>query len=305
MRVTDSSMKYGSLQGIESANSRLQSLNLQMSTGNQITKPSDDPSNTVRALQLRGDVKRNSQFAANANDAIGYMSTADSAYQQMISIAQKAQTLVVQGLNTGTADATSNTALADQVHSIREEMLSLSNTEYNGRPVFGGNTTSDVAYKEDATTGNVYFVGDQTTVNRQVGETTVVQINQTATDAFGAPSTSGSTPGSDIFSVLQNIESALRNSPSTLSASDLSAIGASVTTMSAAQAKEGAAYNRVTVTQAAATTTNLALTTELSNIQDIDLAAQAVAVSTASVTYQSALQTTANIRQMSLLNFLQ
>ena len=45
--------------------------------------------------------------------------------------------------------------------------------------------------------------------------------------------------------------------------------------------------------------------TSLSSIQDIELADMAVQASTANVTYQAALQTTASVRQLSLLNFLQ
>lgn len=303
-RVTDGSTLAGTLYGIQTANSRLQKVNVQMSTGNQITRPSDDPSNTVRALQLRGDLKRNAQFASNANDAIGWMSAADSAYSQIVNVAQKARTLVVQGLNDGVNTSNSNTAIADQIDSLRDTVLALSNSTYNGRPVFGGNTTSSAAYVKDPSTGVVVFTGDTTIVNRQVGETTIVPINQSGPAVFGAPSTSPSTPGSDIFVTLDNISKALRNNPSTLSSTDLNAIDAAVKGISAAQAAEGAAYNRVTATQTAASKNTLALTSQLSGIQDIDLAAQAVAVSTAQVTYQAALQTTAAIRQTSLLDFL-
>jgi flagellar hook-associated protein 3 FlgL len=308
IRVTDGATKYGSLYGMQSANSRLQSLTEQMSTGRQITKPSDDPSNTVRALQLRGDVKRNTQYTNNSQDAIGWMSTSDSAYTQIVSMAQKARTLVVQGLNSGSSTGTSNTAIADEIHSIRESILQMSNTTYNGRPVFGGNTTNSVAYQEDPTTGNIYFVGDNTDVNRQVGDNTVVTINQQAQTVFGPQSTTPSAPGNDIFSLLTGLEDALRGTGTRvglpLTGNDLNSIDAAVKQISSQQAVEGATYNRVTATQAAQSTTNLALTSELSDIQDVDLAAQAVAVSTANVTYQAALQTTASIRQMSLLDFL-
>jgi flagellar hook-associated protein 3 FlgL len=308
MRVTDGSTKYGSLYGIESANSRLQKLTEQMSTGNQITKPSDDPSNTVRALQLRGDIKRKTQYSNSAQDAIGWMSASDSAYTQIVSMAQKARTLVVQGLNTGVNSTTSNQAIADQIDSLRQAIFQVANTQYNGRPIFGGNTTSTVAYAQDPVTKNIYFVGDETDVNRQVGDNTTVTINQHASTVFGAVSTNpaaAATSSTDIFGVLANISANLRATPtSTLSATDLTNIDAAVKQLSSAQGTEGATYNRVTATQNVQNGVKLALTSELSDIQDIDLAAQSVAVSTASVTYQAALQTTANVRQVSLLDFL-
>ncbi len=210
-RVTDGGILAGTLYGIQSANSRLQDVNVQMSTGNQITKPSDDPSNTVRALQLRGDVKRNDQYAKNANDAIGWMSASDSAYSQIVNVAQKARTLVVQGLNAGVSSTDSNNAIADQIDALRDSVFALSNTTYNGRPVFGGNTTSPAAYVKDPS-GTIVFAGDTTIVNRQVGDTTTVPINQDGPSVFGPPSTT-STTGSDIFVTLDNISKALRQQP--------------------------------------------------------------------------------------------
>jgi flagellar hook-associated protein 3 FlgL len=124
-----------------------------------------------------------------------------------------------------------------------------------------------------------------------------VQINQLGPDVYGPA-------GADLFVTLSDISTKLRTVPSTLTGTDLTTIDTAVKRLSAAQAAEGASYNRVQAAQAAQTPITLALTSELSDIQDIDLAAQAVAVSTANVTYQAALQTTANIRQTSLLDFL-
>lgn len=300
IRVTDGAIKYSTLRGLEASSSKLQALDEQMSTGRQITKPSDDPSGTVRALQLRGSLKRNTQYAASADDALGWMSTADSTYTQLNAIATKARTLTVQALNQGASTGDSNAAIGEEVDAIRSQMISLANTTYTGRPVFGGTTPSTTAYTDNGD-GTVSYNGDAGAVLRQVGDTTTVQINQNGPDVFGDP-----TSGSSIFDVLQKISNKLQD-PTTygqISGTDLDAIDAATRMISAAQAKEGATYNRVTAAQGAQTTTTLALTSELSDIQDVDIARQAVLVSTANVNYQAALQTTANIRQVSLLDFL-
>jgi flagellin-like hook-associated protein FlgL len=48
----------------------------------------------------------------------------------------------------------------------------------------------------------------------------------------------------------------------------------------------------------------LNLTTSLSGIQDADVANLAIQISSTNMAYQAALQTTASIRQTSLLNYL-
>jgi len=291
MRVTDASSSYGSLAGLQSAASRLASLQAQLSSGRQITTPSDDPSGTARALQLRADVKRNNQYVSNARDAVGWMSTADSAYLQASTLTQNARSLVVQALNTGAGSSTSASAIADQLDAIRTSLIQVANTTYDGRPVFGGTTSGAVAY--DAA-GN--YVGDAGTVSRTIGAQATVQINQTGPQAFGAP-------GADLFTLLSNIATTLRTNPSAATP-QLAQLDTAMSKMTSAQAAEGATYQQVQNTQAVQSATGTSLATQLSDLQDIDLADMAVRVSTANVTYQAALQTTANVRQISLLNFL-
>jgi flagellar hook-associated protein 3 FlgL len=291
MRVTDASSSFGSLAGLQSAASRLASLQAQLSSGRQITTPSDDPSGTARALQLRADVKRNNQYVSNARDAIGWMSTADSAYTQAVTLTQNARTLLVQALNTGTTSTASSAAIADQLDAIRTSLIQVANTTYNGRPVFGGTTAGTAAYDP---AGN--YIGDAGTVSRTIGAQATVQINQTGPQAFGAP-------GSDLFTLLANISTTLRTNPSAATP-QLAQLDTALSHMTSAQAAEGAAYQQVQNTQAVQSATGTALATQLSDIQDIDLADMAVRVSTANVTYQAALQTTASVRQLSLLNFL-
>jgi flagellar hook-associated protein 3 FlgL len=291
MRVTEASATYGSLAGVESAAARLAALQAKMSSGQQITTPSDDPSGTVRALQLRADLKRNSAYASSATDALGWMSASDSAYSQIVTLTQNARTLVVQGSNTGASSNSSANAIADQIDGIRASLITLANTTYNGRPVFGGTTSGATAYDAN---GN--YVGDSGAVMRAVGPQVTVQVNQDGSQVFGAP-------GSDLFTLLGNISTTLRTNPSALG-TDLSSLDSALSQISSAQATEGAAYQRVQVAQAAETSSTLSTQSQLSDVQDIDIAQMAVQVTTANTNYQAALQTMASISQTSLLDFL-
>ena len=292
LRVTEGSASFGSLMGLQSASSRLAALQAKMSSGKQITAPSDNPAGTVRALQLRAALRRSDQYATNASDGLGFLSTADAAYTGMVNLLQKARTIMVQGLNGGSLSSSSQNALADQVDAIRSTLVSMANTTYNNRPIFGGTTAGAVAYDS---AGN--YVGDNGTVSRTVGDGATVQINQTGTQVFGAP-------GSDVFTLLSNISTSLRTNNGAALSGQLSSMDSSISGVNAAQAVQGAAYNRIQSTQAAQTLAATGLKTQLSDIQDIDIASMAVQVTTANTTYQAALQTTAAIRQLSLLDFL-
>jgi flagellar hook-associated protein 3 FlgL len=291
LRVTEGSTSRGALVGLQTSAGRLSELQQQLSSGRQITKPSDNPTGTVSALQLRSQLKQLTQYQASGTDALGWLTTVDSAYASITSQLQQVRTLVLQGMNTGTGSASSNEAIAQQVDQARASLLSLANASYLGRPVFGGTTASAVAF--DSTGA---YVGDTGTVSRTVGPNTTVDLNTPGTTGFGPN-------GSNLFDLLSSISNDLRTNPSGLGA-DLTALDARQVAITGDQALAGAKYQRIQGVQMTSSTNTTQLKSQLSDLQDIDLADMAVQVSSANAAYQAALATTAKISQISLLDFL-
>lgn len=291
MRVTDGSARLTLLTGLDNAGSRPAELQTQLSSGRLITRPSDDPAGTGRAMALRAELKRVNQYSANATDALGWLSTADTSYSRIVSLIQKVRTLVVQALTTGAAQPGSADAVADRVDSLRGSIISLANARYNGRPVFGGTTAGGQAYDSS---GN--YVGDDGVVSRTVATGSTVQINQTGPQAFGPP-------GHDLFGRLSSISSTMRREPGSLG-SALDDLTTAIRVISGAQALAGAVYQRVQAARTAQSSRRTTIQSQLSDLLDVDVADMAVQASTANATYQAALRTTASVRQTSLLDFL-
>lgn len=291
IRVTAGSASRNALAGLQADSSRLASLQQQITSGRQITKPSDNPTGTVTALQLRSQLKQVNQYQANASDALGWLTTVDSSLHSITNQLQQVRSLVLQGMNTGTGNATSNEALAQQVDQAKASLLSLSNSSYLGRPVFGGTTAGGVAF--DATGS---YVGDTGTVSRTVGPNNAIDLNTPGTAAFGPN-------GSNLFDLLTDISAKLRTNPSGLSA-DLAQLDARQVSITNEQSLAGAKYQRIQSVQNTANTNLVQLKSQLSDLQEIDLADMAIQVTSANAAYQAALATTAKISQISLLDFL-
>lgn len=291
LRVTVGSASQGALAGLQAGASRLASLQEQLSSGRQITKPSDSPTGTVTALQLRSQLKQLNQHQANATDALGWLTTVDSTLHSVTKQLQQVRSLVLQGMNTGTGNATSNEALAQQVDQARASLLSLANSSYLGRPVFGGTTAGGVAFDASGS-----YVGDTGTVTRTVGANNAIDLNTPGTAAFGAN-------GSNLFDLLTDISANLRTNPSALGA-NLQQLDAQQVTITNEQSLAGAKYQRIQSVQNTANTNRIQLKTQLSELQEIDLADMAIQVTSANAAYQAALATTAKVSQISLLDFL-
>lgn len=290
-RITVLNSSTGSIASLEASSSRLTALQSQLSSGRQITKPSDDPAGTAQALALRGQLKRENQYQANAASGIGWLTSVDDTLTSVMNQAQSARTLVVKGLNSGTNDSSAMTAIANQLDQLRQGMISTANTTYEGRPIFGGTTAGTTAF--DSTGA---YVGDDGSITRTVADNDSVQVNQTGPTVFGSGS-------SGLFDVMSQISTDMRTNPSALSG-DLSNLDAAMNTVSTQQAQAGATYQRIQTMQTNASNASLQTTTQLSSIQDVDVANMAIQISSANMTYQAALQTTASIKQTSLLDYL-
>ncbi|SOD71352.1 flagellar hook-associated protein 3 FlgL [Jatrophihabitans sp. GAS493] len=292
LRITAGSTQYASIQRVQAAAQRLAEQQAKLSSGQQITKPSDNPGGAISALSLQGQISRNTQYTANANDAIGFLTTADSAYSSIVTQVQKAHDLVLQGMSTGGSTPASAGAIAQQIDSLRSGLLAVANTTYNGALVFGGTSSGTVAYDSSGT-----YQGDNGAVTRTIGPGNTVTINQTGTSVFGAN-------GSNIFDTLTAISTALTTNPSSLG-TQLTALTNQLNSLSASQASEGATYNQVQTALTVADTAATQLKVNLADVSEIDFPQTVIDVTSANTAYQAALQTTATISQRSLLDFIQ
>ncbi|HEX7106498.1 MAG TPA: flagellar hook-associated protein FlgL [Acidothermaceae bacterium] len=296
MRVTQNAVTTAMLAGLQANKAELSRLQLQLSSGRQVTKPSDDPVGTDQAMQYRTEIARANQYQRNGNDGLAWLGTADGALQSGVAILNRLRVLTTQAANTGASDANARTAIAAEVDSLKSDMLGLANTTYLGRPIFGGATSLNAAYVKDPATGLVSYQGDTGKVTRTVGSNAVVQVNINAADAFGSP-------GNDIFTTFDQILNDLKTNPTNLT-NDLVGIQASLDRMTNAQSIEGAAYNRINNMINLAGAHADTLTGNLSDVENVDTAKAATELTMQQVSYQASLAAMSKVLQLSLTDFL-
>lgn len=293
------------LQGNLTAMSRLQE---QLSTGKKINRPSDDPTATVSALQLRQELRANEQHTRNADDGLGWLNAQDTALQTTSSQLRVARTLVVKALNTGASSPESQAAIAVEVDGIRTTVQSLANTRYLGRNVFAGTSGAVDAVAPDPLGGSSYtFAPTGGTVQRTVGANVTVRVDSDGSALFGSDATVHSDPADgSVFALLDQISTEIKSPGTTgtplsglLTALD-TRIGAVLTGL----ADVGARTVRLQNAQDAAADARLSLTSSLSETEDVDLPSTIVNLQMQQAAYQAALGATAKVLQPSLMDFL-
>lgn len=290
-RVTQNLMTQHSLTGLQTGLSRLAQIQEQLSTGRILNRPSDSPSDTTSAMRVRSALGQQEQFARNGADALGWLNQLDNTLGTVSDRLRRVRDLALQGRNAGTSQ-TARDALASEVDQIREGLIGTANTQYLGRPIFGGITSGPAAY--DSTGA---YVGTPGAVNRVIGDGVVVDVQLAGPAVFGPD-------GASVFDELTALAAGLRAG----SGADMdTAIGAMTTALArvTTQLTEvGTRTNRVEAAMQAATDTGLTLTNRLSEIENTDLPKAMVELQMQEVAYQAALASTARVLQPSLVDFL-
>jgi flagellar hook-associated protein 3 FlgL len=173
--------------------------------------------------------------------------------------------------------------------------VSVANTRFDGRAVFGGFAANAV----DATGGSVTLAGDAGEVKRRISDTAVVTVNASAADTFGFSA------GDDVFAVLDDLAAATRaGDTATIGGSGLQRLLDRQQDIAQTLGGLGARANNIEQTQNLGTARRDEISAYRSSIVDVDFAEAALELTAAQTAYESVLAATARMQQTSLLDYL-
>jgi flagellar hook-associated protein 3 FlgL len=302
VRITQRAITLSSLQGLNTNLAALQKLQQQLSSGKTISQPSDDPTGTNTSLVTRQDIAGNAQYARNISDGQTFLDATDSALQNILNQLQRVRDLTVQALNNGANDNASESDIATEVSGIRESLLGQTNQVVQGRPIFGGVTSGSQAYQKDTTTGVINYVGVGGTtavppqaLTRRVSDVETIRVDITGPEAFGQPP-------KDMFAVVGNVANDVSD-PSALT-QDLTDLDTVIQGVTTALADVGTREARMQTAASLNSSQALTLQAKLSDTENIDMPKTIMNLQMQQVSYQAALQVTAQALQPTLLDFL-
>jgi flagellar hook-associated protein 3 FlgL len=301
MRITQRAITQNSLLGLNSNLAELNKYQQQLTSGKTISRPSDSPTGTNTSMLTRRSIADNDQQARNITDGTAVLGATDAALQDMLIQTQKVRDLTVQALNSGAGNPDTRQAIASQVTGLRESMLSQANQVVAGRPLFGGVTSGTRAYDDD---GVYVGVGGTAAmpavpVGRRVSSTETIRADITGGEAFGDPA-----QGDDLFAVVRNIASHTLSDDQSSLAGDLAALDEAISRMTTAIADVGTRAQRMDEAASLNSARSLTLTAQLGATENVDLPKTIMNMQAQQVSYQAALQVTAQVLQPTLLDFL-
>lgn len=293
MRITSEVMVARSLDRLQTRLSRYERAQSELATGKKILAPSDDPSGARRASSLTSAMRAREQELRNAADATGWIDTADSQLQMVLDRLSRARELATRAASP-TSDG-ERTALAAEIRAITEEIAGIANASHVDRPLFGG-FSGGPAVARDAG-GNWVTQGDGDQVTRRLSDSELVRVNVTASEFLGFGS-----PQGDVLTQLDALATDIEAGVAVGGRLDDLRRGSE--SVADSLAILGAASNRVQSAEARAQDLLLTLRTELSRVQDVDVAEGMMDLQIQQVAYEATLSALSKALPPSLVSFL-
>jgi flagellar hook-associated protein 3 FlgL len=282
------------LTDLQSTYQSLSTSEQELSSGEMIQEPSDNPFGASQVLALKANLAANTQYQTNVNDASSWQSVTDTALSDIGDAIQRARDLVLQGA-TSTTDASGRAAIATEITQLIDSIKTDANTRDGNVFVFSGTATTTQPYQMGA---NDAYAGNTSAINREIGPGVQVPVNQVGQTVIGDDTTG-------LLASLRTIVADLNSgNTAALSTTDIASLDTANDTVLNARAQVGALSNRLSTALNRLQSTNLSSTQMLSNTDDTDMAQVMVNFSTQQAAYEAALRAGAQIIQPSLMDFL-
>ena len=167
---------------------------LEVASGRRLNSPSDDPAAVAALVGNHAEFSQAEQTLRNLGAARGTLQVADSALNSAVLALTRALTLAAQGA-TGTLSPENRQAIALEVRGLRDQLLALANTTYQGTYVFAGTAVTSAPYVADsAQPSGVAYQGDAGVARLDIGAGESLPVNLPGTVSSAIPRQMSSSP---------------------------------------------------------------------------------------------------------------
>jgi flagellar hook-associated protein 3 FlgL len=165
-------------------------LTSELSSGLRVASLQDDPVAVAQAALLGTSISKDDTFVQTASTQSSRLQVADSTLGEVVSQVTSAISTAVSG-NNGTLNASDIASIAQKLSGIRDQVLSLANTSYQGQYLFGGSQGATPPFTLDTSTNpaTANYNGDNNIQYVESPNGQKIQVNLPGSSVFGAAGT--------------------------------------------------------------------------------------------------------------------
>lgn len=136
-RITSTMLSSNYLKNVNKNLSYIEKMQNQLSTGKEISKPSDDPYKASRIVKMYADISGNEQYNDNITDVTNFLDVTDTSITQISNLYSRVRELLVSAGN-ATYGSEEMQSIQDEMKVKVNQLSQLLNTSFDGKYVFGG-----------------------------------------------------------------------------------------------------------------------------------------------------------------------
>lgn len=282
MRISDTQFSQMMLQSLQINNAGLGQVMQQMSTGERLTKLSDDPMASVQLLNLEREGSAITQYKTNISNVKTALSNQEVQLDSVNESLKKMNELVLWGAN-GTLTDSDRTGIISELESLRSSVVSSFNAQdEEGRYLFSGTKTDTAALSNASGSYVIHGNSDKRVVTVAKGVT--MESNMTAQEILDL---GGNNVLNDLDALIAEFQSPTPAFRTTVE-STLSSIEATSSNVLAAMTEMGGRHNNLDLMDSAHGENKLFVDKVSSDLSALDYGEASVRLSN----YMAALQAT-------------
>lgn len=157
MRVTNRSATRNYLRYVNKGLSDQAKVQERVGSGNRFEKVSDDVSSGIKAMKARSDQYKMEKQIGNIEDINNVLVAAEDSMQSIDDQLKTVYERFLRAMN-GTNENNRN-IFAAELKALKEEILQLANSQYNGQYLFSGSNNYGAPFSVDKETGHLVYNG--------------------------------------------------------------------------------------------------------------------------------------------------
>ena len=160
IRISSQQIFSGGINRLQELNAGLNNTQQQISTGQRVNKPSDDPVAAARILKLDQELSRVETYQRNVNLADNRLQQEESALESSVDVIQRVRELTVQAGN-GSLSANDRRSIASELKERLGQLANIANTrDASGEYIFSGFQGNTQPFAQNVS-GDWVYQGDQ------------------------------------------------------------------------------------------------------------------------------------------------
>jgi flagellar hook-associated protein 3 FlgL len=271
----------------------------ELSSGLRVTSIGNDPVAAAQNVQLLNSIQQDDSFTQTNSLTQGLLQVTDSTLGSVVTQLNQAISLATQA-NNGTMNASDLKAISSELAGVRDEVLSLANTNYQGQYVFGGSQTTTAPFTLDNTTSpaTVTYNGDSD-VNSLVSPTgQSIQLNLPGNQVFTSAT-------ANVLDTLNNLVADYASGTAGNGVADTAALNSALNYVSQQRVTIDNSMTRLNDASGAASEQATQLTAVQTNLMQADIPAVSTQLSLVQSQQSALISVIAALGQGSLFDHLQ